>query len=136
MLVRLEVEVLAALGAQAGAVIPAQDLGGHGQRQRVARPRLEVELLVVEGRGFAVHLAGSPLVLVARDDAVAADLMWSCFAAARPGATVHVDFLTAGQDWAVRTGLAAGLVLSPDGPLYTRGDLGPLRPWIPSGALL
>ena len=39
-------------------------------------------------------------------------------------------------DWAIQTGLAAGLLLSPDGPLFTRGTLGPLRPWIPSGALL
>ena len=96
----------------------------------------ERELLLVPGRGFAVHLRGSPIVLAATDDEAAADLLWSCFGAAPPGGTVHVDFVTAGQDWAIRTGLAAGLVLSPDGPVYTRGDLGPLRPWLPSGAIL
>jgi GNAT superfamily N-acetyltransferase len=93
-------------------------------------------MLLIQGRGFAVHERGSPIVLVAADDEAAADLLLACFAAAPRGGTVHVDFVTAGQDWAVQTGLAAGLVLSPDGPVYTRGELGPLRPWIPSGALL
>ena len=96
----------------------------------------ERELLLVPDRGFAIHLRGSPIVLAAADDGTATDLLWSCFAAAPRGGTVHADFITAGQDWAVRTGLAAGLVLSPDGPLYTRGELGPLRPWLPSGAIL
>ncbi len=41
-----------------------------------------------------------------------------------------------GHDWAVRTGLAAGLALSADGPIFTRGELGTLAPWIPSGAFL
>ena len=50
--------------------------------------------------------------------------------------TVHVDLMTSGQDWAVRTCLDARLALSADGPLFTRGELGPLRPWLPSGALL
>jgi hypothetical protein len=58
------------------------------------------------------------------------------FATARPGATLTVDFLTAGQDWAIRACLDAGLALSPDGPLFAGGDVGPLRPYIPSGAYL
>jgi hypothetical protein len=101
-------------------------LCAHGGRQA----------LLVEGRGFAIHDRGSPSLLVASDDETAADLLWSCLAAGPRGGSVHVDFVTAGQDWAVRTGLAAGLALSPEGPLYTRGELGPLRPWLPSGALL
>jgi hypothetical protein len=36
----------------------------------------------------------------------------------------------------VRTCLDAGLALSPDGPIFTGGRLGPLRPYIPSGAYL
>jgi hypothetical protein len=40
------------------------------------------------------------------------------------------------QEWAVRIGLAAGLALSLEGPVFTRGTLGPLRPWLPSGTLL
>jgi hypothetical protein len=36
----------------------------------------------------------------------------------------------------VRTCLDAGLALSPDGPMFTGGQLGPMRPYIPSGAYL
>jgi GNAT superfamily N-acetyltransferase len=93
-------------------------------------------LLTIEGRGFAVHHDGSPAVVCATDEGAAADLMWACFAAGPNGGTVHVDYITAGQDWAVRTALDAGLPLSAEGPLFTRGELGPLRPWLPSGALL
>ena len=86
--------------------------------------------------GVAFHLGGHPVTLVARDDATAADLLWSCLAASPPGGTVLVDCLAAGQDWATRVCLRAGLVLSPDAPLFVRGELGPLRPWLPSGAYL
>ena len=94
-------------------------------------------LLALGDRGFAVHQGdGSPVLLCARDEAAAADLLWSCLAAGGSGETVHADFITHGQDWAIAVALAAGLLLSPDGPLYVRGELGPLRPWLPSGALL
>jgi GNAT superfamily N-acetyltransferase len=125
-----DVEQAAALAApvRGGAYDPA-DLQLYLDRPGAA-------LLLLDGRGFAIHRGGSPFVLAALDDAAAADLLWSCFAAAPRGGTVHLDFVTAGQDWAIRTGLDAGLVLSPEGPLYTRGKLGPLRPWLPSGAVL
>lgn len=101
---------------------------------RVLRP--DSGLLVCGDRGFAVHADGTVKLLCATDEEAATDLLWSCFAAATPGATVGVDFITAGQDWAIQTGLEAGLLLSPDGPVFARGTLGPLRPWLPSGALL
>jgi GNAT superfamily N-acetyltransferase len=86
--------------------------------------------------GIALTAKGSPSVVVARTVQAAADLLWSSLAAGPPGATVHVDFIMDGQDWAIRTILDAGLLLSPDGPMFTRGDLGPLRPWIPAGTFL
>lgn len=86
--------------------------------------------------GIAFHLAGHPALLIARDDAAATDLLWSCIATAPSGATVVVDCLSAGQDWAIRTCVAAGLALSPDAPLFVRGRLGPLRPWLANGAYL
>jgi hypothetical protein len=49
---------------------------------------------------------------------------------------VDVGFIAAGNDWAVRACLDAGLALSPDGPVFTRGDTGPMRPYLPSGAFL
>jgi GNAT superfamily N-acetyltransferase len=96
---------------------------------------LGFELLVHE-RGFAVHDEGTPKVLAALDDAAAAELLWACLAASPPGGTVNVDFLAAGQDWAVQTALEAGLALTPAGPLFVRGDVGPMRPYLPSGAFL
>jgi hypothetical protein len=76
------------------------------------------------------------MVVAGRDEDAATRVLNAALAAARPGATVEVDFLTAGQDWAVRACLDAGLSLSPEGPMFTGGELGPLRPYLPSGAYL
>jgi GNAT superfamily N-acetyltransferase len=94
------------------------------------------ELYVLPGRGFAFHREGSPFLLAALDDEAATDLLWSCFAAASPGASVHVDFITAGNDWAIAVSLRCRLALSADGPVFVRGDIGPLAPYLPSGAYL
>jgi GNAT superfamily N-acetyltransferase len=94
------------------------------------------ELLVVDGGGFAVVRDGAPMLVAAFDDDAATDLLWSCFAAAAPGAATHVDFIAQGNDWAVAVALDMGLSLMPDGPIFTRGDLGPLAPYLPSGAYL
>jgi GNAT superfamily N-acetyltransferase len=93
-------------------------------------------LLVHEDRGFVVHRDGSPVVLAARDDQAAADLLWSGFADAPRGSTVHIDFISEGNDWAVRVALDAGLALAPEGPVFVRGDTGPFTPYLPSGAYL
>jgi GNAT superfamily N-acetyltransferase len=93
-------------------------------------------LLVHSDRGFVVHTQGSPRLLAARDEDAARALLWAALAASPPGTTVQVDFMTAGQDWAVAICLEAGLALSPDGPVFVRGDVGPLRPYLPSGAYL
>jgi len=93
-------------------------------------------ILRYEDDGVALTNKGSPSVVIARTEEAAADLLWSSLAGGPAGATVHVDFIMEGQDWAIRTVLDAGLLLSPDGPMFTRGDLGPLRPWIPAGTFL
>jgi hypothetical protein len=76
------------------------------------------------------------MLVAGRDDDAATRALNAAFAAVPRGASVTVDFLTAGQDWAVRASLDAGLALSPEGPFFTGGDLGPMRPYIPSGAYL
>ena len=93
-------------------------------------------LLVLDGRGFALHRDGSPALLAAVDDAAATDLLWSCLAGGGAGATAHVDFITERNDWAVATVLEAGLSLSPEGPVFVRGETGPFAPYLPSGAYL
>jgi GNAT superfamily N-acetyltransferase len=93
-------------------------------------------LLVHDDGGWAAVRDGSPALVAARDDAIATDLLWSTLATGGPGETVHVDFVTAGHDWAVQACLAARLALSPDGPVFVRGDVGPFAPYLPSGAFL
>jgi GNAT superfamily N-acetyltransferase len=93
-------------------------------------------LLVCEDRGYAMYREGSPALLAAVDEEAATDLLWSCFATAAPGTSVHWDFATAGQDWAVAVALEAGLSLTPDGPVFVRGTLGAMAPYLPSGAWL
>ena len=95
------------------------------------------QLLVIAGRGWAAARDGWPAIVAARrrgggdrPDVVGA---WP---PALPGAPVHIDFITQGNDWAVALALDAGLSLTPDGPTFVRGELGPLAPYLPSGAYL
>lgn len=94
------------------------------------------ELLVLGDRGYAWHCEGAPILLAAHDEEAAADLLWSCFAAGPPGGTVHVDYITEHNNWAIGVSLDAGLMLSPEGPAFLRGDTGPFAPYLPSGAYL
>jgi len=93
-------------------------------------------LLTLPDRGFVLHKDGWVRLLAARDEESAATLLWAALSDAPPGATVVVDFITAGQDWAIPVILDAGLALSTDGPFFVRGEVGPLRPYLPNGAYL
>ncbi len=85
------------------------------------------------GRGYAAERDGSPAVLAATEPAVARDLLWACLERTAPGEKADVDWITGNQNWAVAVSLEAGLSLSPAGPICTRGVLGPLTPYLPSG---
>ena len=87
-------------------------------------------------RGFVVFDDRIVKLLAARDEQAATELLWAALARTPNGGTVGVDFLSARQQWAIRTVLEAGLALSPDGPIFTAGDVGPLAPYIPCGAYL
>lgn len=93
--------------------------------------------LVLDREGWAVRDAdGSPTLVAARTGAAAADLLWSCLLGGTRGATVHVDLLTADQQWAFDVVLQAGLALSADGAVCVRGEVGPMTPYLPSGVFL
>ena len=109
---------------------------GHGPDLAVMLDAPDTHLLLYEERAFAVLRTDRVALVAGLDEDAATKALNGALATARPGATVTVDFITAGQDWAVRACLDAGLNLSPDGPLFTGGDLGPLRPYIPNGAYL
>jgi GNAT superfamily N-acetyltransferase len=114
-----------------------RELRGAGHGRDLPVPMAHgARLLVFEDRAFALARDNNLIVLGARDEQAAQHMLWGVFAAAGPGATVNVDFLTAGQDWALPVCLDAGLALSPDGPMFAGGTLGPLAPYIPSGAYL
>jgi GNAT superfamily N-acetyltransferase len=87
-------------------------------------------------RGFVVFDDRVIKLLAARDERSAVELLWAALGRMPVGGTVGVDFLSAEQQWAIRTVLEAGLALSPDGPIFTAGDVGPLAPYIPCGAYL
>jgi GNAT superfamily N-acetyltransferase len=108
---------------------------GHGRDLPVAMAH-GARLLVYEDRAFALARGGNIIMIGARDDEAAQRMLWALLVTAGPGATVNVDFLTAGQDWALPVILDARLALSPDGPMFAGGALGPLAPYIPSGAYL
>jgi predicted N-acetyltransferase YhbS len=110
--------------------------GASHARDIPAMLAADAQLLVLDGRGYAVHREGSPALLAALDDEAARDLLWSCLAAAAPGAPVHIDLITEGNDWALQVALDAGLALSPGGPVFVRGRTGAQRPYLPSGAYL
>ena len=108
---------------------------GHGRDLPVAMAH-GARLLVFCDRAFALVRDGTVVLLGARDEDAAQRMLWGALATAGPGATVTVDFLTAGQDWAVAVCIDARLPLSPDGPMFAGGELGPLAPYVPSGSYL
>ncbi len=94
-------------------------------------------MLVVPDRGFAIHRGGTPLLLAARDAPSARALLWGALAHADADDEVVVMFLTGAQSWAIDVLLAAGLALdTSSGPVFLRGEVGPLAPYIPNGAFL
>jgi ribosomal protein S18 acetylase RimI-like enzyme len=92
-------------------------------------------LLRAGDRGFVVVLAGrGPWLLVARDEDTASALLWSALAGVGDGEPAEVRWIAAGHDWAVAIALRAGLRLTGYGALCVRGDVGPLRHFLPSAS--
>jgi hypothetical protein len=71
-------------------------------------------------------------LLVARDEAAAASLLWAALALLADGERSAVRWITTEQGWAVEIVLRAGLRLAPYGALCVRGRPVPLRPYLPS----
>lgn len=88
--------------------------------------------LLVAGDGFAVLGRSGVVLLGAGTPAVAADLLWSALAEAE--GDVEVVPITSAQQWAVDVALRARLSLSLTESVCTRGVVGPMTPYLPSGA--
>jgi GNAT superfamily N-acetyltransferase len=114
-----------------------RELRGAGHGRDLPVPMAHgARLLVLEDRAFALARGGNIIMLGARDEQAAQQMLWGLFTISGPGATVNVDFVTAGQDWALPVCLDARLAPTPDGPMFAGGRLGRMAPYIPSGAYL
>jgi GNAT superfamily N-acetyltransferase len=93
-------------------------------------------LLVVDGDGFACACDGRLTLLAARTEAAAADLLWGAMTSGTRGGTAEIEFISADNGWAIDVGLEAGLSLTGCGPMFVRGEIGTLAPFLPNGAYL
>jgi hypothetical protein len=100
--------------------------------------RAESRLLVLPDRGYAVIGGGRVQLLAALDEAAAAELLRAAIAECAQAAAdaVSVEWITALQGWAIGPVLDAGLDLHLEGAVFVRGDVGPFRPYLPSGPYL
>jgi predicted N-acetyltransferase YhbS len=89
-----------------------------------------------QGYAYCTSTGSDVFTLAAGDDATASDLLWRCLqVAAVAGGSIKVSDLGAGQQWGMRTALAARLSLAPRGPVFWRGG-SPPPAYLPSGSLL
>ena len=98
--------------------------------------RADCRLLVADDRGYTVIGRGGVRLLAALDEEAAVDLLRAALAAAAPAEDITVEWITARQGWAIGPVLDAGLSLVSEGAVFVRGDVGPFRPYLPSGAYL
>jgi ribosomal protein S18 acetylase RimI-like enzyme len=88
-----------------------------------------------DGQGYALGQPERLATLCATDGPTAAALLAVVLARAG-GGEFEVGWLTEGQHWAYPVLFAAGLDVVPWGPLWVDAGVGPLVPYVPSGALL
>jgi GNAT superfamily N-acetyltransferase len=92
-------------------------------------------LLVAPGRGYAILRGNEARLVAAFDDAGARLLLRG--ALARLGDGAFVQWITATQQWALHECLDAGLALDTNaGCVFLGGDVGPFRPYLPTGSYL
>jgi GNAT superfamily N-acetyltransferase len=93
-------------------------------------------MFVLPERGYAITTDSGIKLLAALDEEAARDVLLGTLAAHPAGKETNVEWITSAQQWAVAPALAAGLSLRLGGGVFLRGDVGPFRPYLPSGAYL
>jgi predicted N-acetyltransferase YhbS len=84
-------------------------------------------------RGFTVAAAGRGVQIVAAlDEEAATALLWCALDHLKQEPKIEVSFVTGQQQWALAVFIAARLPFKAYGGVATRGNLGPLYPYIPS----
>lgn len=84
--------------------------------------------------GFALAFRGSPALLAAESEEAAQRLLWTVLAEAEEKVTFY--FVTGAQQWAFDVCFRAGLAVRPGTGVFTRGDVGPMTPYLPNGPFL
>ncbi len=120
-----ELETLAPISRAARGAAHTRDLGLALSRG--------ASVFALEDRGFAVTMPGRGVwLLAARDEPAATDLLWHALDQLREEPRIVIDFVSGAQQWALQVFLAARLSFRSYGAICTRGDVGPLHPYIPS----
>ena len=107
--------------------------GGHGP-DHAALASISRLVVADDRSGYAYGTEEQVMLLVAKDETSATDLLWECLAGAgsEPFLLPH---LTTANPWAIEVGMAARLAMSTNGYLGLR-NLAPPAPYIHHGALL
>jgi hypothetical protein len=94
-------------------------------------------LLIAPERGFAVISANGGIRLLAAFDTDGARTLLRAAMARADGREMTVGWITSAQQWAVEVVVEARLeIQTTSGCLFADGDLGPMTPYLPSGAFL
>lgn len=125
------------------ALIADVDRHVRGAARNPDLPRLleHGRLAIVDGdagRGYGIihDTKGGVRLLAATTGAAAADVLARLLSWVPDGAKATVGWLTADQAWAWPVVNAARLAPELWGPVFVRGDVGPMAPYLPSGAYL
>jgi GNAT superfamily N-acetyltransferase len=128
-----DAELVAAVDRAVRGAAHGSDIDAHGS-DIDALLRTGSRMLVVEERGYAIVGEGAVRLLAARDEEAAKELLRAALAGAEE---MRVDWLTSDQQWAFQVCREAGLSIRLGwGALLTDGELGPMAPYLPSGAYL
>jgi predicted N-acetyltransferase YhbS len=124
--------------------VDPEQLSTLGPISRAARgaahtPDLEVarfagaSFFQLEDRGFVVTYPGRGIwMLAATDERAATALFWHGLDQVEDEPEVEIGWISGRQQWALDVCLAARLSFSTYGAIGTRGEVGPLHPYIPS----
>jgi predicted N-acetyltransferase YhbS len=90
-------------------------------------------VFALEDRGFVMTMPGRGVwLLAARDEQAATDLLWHALGHLSEEPRIVIDFVSGAQQWALQVFISARLSFHSYGAICTRGDVGPLHPYIPS----
>jgi GNAT superfamily N-acetyltransferase len=94
---------------------------------------LERALVIIDGLGYAILKPSGVVSLGARSREAATRLLWAALAAANE--TINLEWLFAGQQWAIDVAVRGRLGLYAGPSSCLRDVAAPMTPFIPSGAL-